>query len=185
MGLLDDFAGGAYACARCHTAGWSYASVETSTDDNGTADDTSDDLLVVDRDSFEAATENSGCGGAFGFNLCDGATHRQFPEETLTPQEPGETDEEFAAREEAFDPFQAMIDFITNGSEEGIGYGTRGQGSGKMPGFGLRPAEDALYWLNSGVEREPSDGMLTIEMIQDIVDYERALTSTGTDDEEG
>lgn len=164
LGLLDDFAGGAYACARCHTAGWSYAEVEVSTGDGGE--------LTVDRASFEAATANSGCGGALGPNLCDGATERQFPEEELPP---GATAEERAA----FNPIQDMINFVSIGSEEGIGYGTRGQGSGKMPGFGERPAEDALYWLNGGQEREPGPGMLTPEMIEAIVRYERQLTSTG------
>ena len=161
MGLLDDFAGGAYACARCHTAGWSYADVEV---------ETVEEQLVVDRQSFEEATENSGCGGALGPNLCDGATERQFPEEAL-PEDAA--DEERAD----FNPLQDMIDFVSNGSEDGIGYGVRGQGSGKMPGFAQRPAEDALYWLNGGVEREPSAGMLTPEMVEAIVEYERQLES--------
>ena len=162
MGLLDDFAGGAYACARCHTAGWSYADVEV---------ETVDEQLVVDRESFEAATENSGCGGALGPNLCDGATERQFPEQS-PPEDAAE--EELAD----FDPLQDMLDFVANGSEDGIGYGTRGQGSGKMPGFGQRPGEDALYWLNDGLEREPSAGMMTPDMIRAIVEYERELEST-------
>jgi hypothetical protein len=166
MGLLDDFAGGAYACARCHTANWSYAEVETETTENG--------QLVVDRGSYEAATENSGCGGALGPNLCDGATVRQFPEEA--PPE-NATEEELAD----FNPLQDMIDFVSQGSEDGIGYGARGQGSGKMPGFAQRPAEEALYWLNGGNEREPSAGMMTVEMIEAIVDYERQLESAGAE----
>jgi len=178
MGLLDDFAGGAYACARCHTAGWSYAEVEVTTE-QGDAEDPDDDHLVVDRADFEAATANSGCGGGFGFNLCDGDTERQFPEEARPEQEPGESDEDFDARVADFSPIQDMLDFISQGSEDGIGYGRRGQGSGKMPGFGQRPAEDALYWLNGGVEREPSPGMLTVEMIEAIVEYERELVSDG------
>jgi mono/diheme cytochrome c family protein len=159
MGLLDNFAGGAYACARCHTADWSYAEVDV---------ETVDDQLVVDRATFEAATENSGCGGALGPNLCDGATVRQFPEE--------EAPEDATAEElESFDPLQDMIDFVSNGSEDGVGYGRRGQGSGKMPGFAFRPAEEALYWLNGGQEREPGPGMMTPEMIREIVEYERQL----------
>lgn len=173
MGLLDNFAGGAFACARCHTAGWSYADVEVSTDDNGTADDPSDDFMVVDRESFEAVTADSGCGGALGPNLCNGDTERQFPAESPSDDA---TSEELAD----FNPLQDMIDFISQGSQSGIGYGRRGQGSGKMPGFGQRPAELALYWLNGGVEREPSPGMLTPDMIADIVDYERDLEATGT-----
>lgn len=161
LGLLDNFAGGAYSCARCHTAGWAYAQVETSTDDNGTPDDPSDDFIVVDRDSFEAATHNAGCGGSFGYNLCDGATERQFPER------------------------QDMVDFVSEGSEDGVGYGTRGQGSGKMPGFGVRPAEPAVWWLNGGEERPATGGMLTVEMIEAIVEYERTLRSATADSEEG
>jgi hypothetical protein len=163
MGLLDNYAGGAYACARCHTADWSYADVEVSTDE---------EQMIVDRASFEAAIENSGCGGALGPNLCDGATVRQFPEES--PPEDA-TEEELAD----FDPLQPMLDFVSNGSEDGIGYGTRGQGSGKMPGFAQRPGEDALYWLNSGEEREPSAGMLTPDLVHEIVEYERTLESSG------
>jgi mono/diheme cytochrome c family protein len=72
-------------------------------------------------------------GGAFGPNLTGGVTVRQFPEE------------------------DAMIEFITNGSEFGKPYGTRGQGGsegGGMPGFGK---------------------VLTPEQIKAIVEYERGL----------
>lgn len=151
MGLLDNFAGGAYACARCHTEGWSFAEVETSTDDG---------TLVVNRDDFEEATRNSGCGGSFAPNLCDGATVRQFPADPNSEH-----------------PLQAMIDFISEGSVDGAGYGTRGQGDGMMPGFGMRPAEEGLYWIDGGAEREPSPGMMTPEMIEAIVDYVRDLQS--------
>ena len=147
LGLLEgNFAGGAYSCARCHTAGWSYAQVESANNDDG--------VMIVDRDSFESATANSGCGGALGPNLCDGLTERQFP----------------AAADH--------VAFVTDGSEDGIGYGRTGQGSGKMPGFGLRPAEGGLFWIAGGAEREPGPGMLTQEQIEAIVAYERELTST-------
>jgi mono/diheme cytochrome c family protein len=53
--------------------------------------------------------------------------------------------------------FDAQVDFITNGSEANRQYGNGGQGTGKMPGFGR---------------------MLTEDMIQAIVEYER----TGLDD---
>ena len=46
------------------------------------------------------------------------------------------------------------IDFVSNGSENGVGYGEQGQGSGKMPAFGA---------------------MLTEEQISAIVDYVRSL----------
>jgi mono/diheme cytochrome c family protein len=90
-------------CARCHTQGW----------------------------SIGEPTEMGG--GAFGPNLTNGVTTRQFPEE------------------------DTMIEFITNGSEFGKPYGTRGQGGsegGGMPGFGK---------------------VLKPEQIKAIVEYERGL----------
>ena len=95
-----DLASGAYSCARCHTAGWSWG-------DPGVAGQ-----------------------GAFGWNLTGGAVATHFPNES------------------------DMIDFIKNGSELGAKYGTQGQGSGRMPGFGR---------------------MLTDEQIEAIVDYVRSL----------
>ena len=47
-----------------------------------------------------------------------------------------------------------LVDFIINGSENGVGYGEQGQGSGKMPAFGA---------------------MLTDEQISAIVEYVRSL----------
>ncbi|HWM21517.1 MAG TPA: cytochrome c [Ilumatobacteraceae bacterium] len=68
--------------------------------------------------------------GAFGWNLTDGAVDTHFPNK------------------------DEMIDFIKTGSELGAKYGTQGQGSGRMPGFG---------------------SMLTDEQIDAIVDYVRSL----------
>lgn len=151
LGLLEgNFAGGAYSCARCHTSGWSTAEVESAVED---------EQLVVDRDSFEAATANSGCGGGFGPNLCDGETERQFP------------------------AIEDHMLFVTDGAEEGVGYGRTGQGDGMMPGFGLRPAEDPLFWINGNQPRDPGGGMLSQEQIQSIVEYERQLTSNPTEDQ--
>jgi mono/diheme cytochrome c family protein len=160
MGLLDNFAGGAYSCARCHTGGWSSADAPVALGADGIALTGDDDQIIVDRERFEAITANSGCGGGLGPNLCDGDTVRQFPAE------------------------DDHVAFITDGSQLGIGYGTNGQGSGKMPGFGVRPAESGLYWINGGEAREPGVGMLTTEQIESIVAYERTLTSAGTDDED-
>ena len=42
---------------------------------------------------------------------------------------------------------------MSRGSQNGIGYGTTGQGSGKMPGFGVRPEEVGLFWINGGEAR--------------------------------
>jgi mono/diheme cytochrome c family protein len=155
LGLLDNFAGGAYSCARCHTAGWSYADPPLALDDEGNPITGDDGEIVVDREAFEAITEFSGCGGAFGPNLCDGVTERQFPDET------------------------DHADFVAAGSENGIGYGQRGQGTGKMPGFSQRPAEDALFWIDGGAARDPGPGMLTFEQVEEIVAYERALEAGG------
>ena len=77
-----DLNGGAYSCARCHTKGWSYGNPQQSG------------------------------GGAMGPNLTNGATVRQFPNES------------------------DHITFVETGSEDGKKYGQQGQGSGRMPGFG-------------------------------------------------
>jgi mono/diheme cytochrome c family protein len=69
-------------------------------------------------------------GGAMGPNLTGGSTVRQFPSQ----------------------PDQ--VTFIEQGSEQGKKYGSQGQGTGRMPGFG---------------------SLLTEEQIQAIVDYERNL----------
>lgn len=68
--------------------------------------------------------------GAFGPNLAGGATTRQFP-----------------------DPADQSA-FITQGSKKDQGYGLRGIGSGRMPGFA---------------------NLLTPQQIDDIVAYERSL----------
>jgi mono/diheme cytochrome c family protein len=77
------------------------------------------------------APEAPGSGG-FGPSLRGGATIEQFPN------------------------VEDHIAFITEGSEWQIAYGVRGQGTGRMPGFGL---------------------LLLPEQIAAIVDYERSLTS--------
>jgi mono/diheme cytochrome c family protein len=68
--------------------------------------------------------------GALGWNLTGGAPSRHFPNE------------------------EEMISFIKTGSTDGAKYGTQGQGSGRMPGFG---------------------NMLTDEQISAIVQYVRSL----------
>lgn len=71
-------------------------------------------------------------GGAFGPNLTGDVTLRQFPD------------------------IQDHIDFILNGSDFQAAYGTRGIGSGRMPGFAQ---------------------MLTEDQVRAIVEYERSLDS--------
>jgi mono/diheme cytochrome c family protein len=68
--------------------------------------------------------------GAFGPNLTNGDPIRQFPN------------------------IEDQLDFIMNGSDFGKAYGTRGVGTGRMPGFSL---------------------MLTADQISAIVQYERSL----------
>ena len=75
------------ACARCHTKGWSYGQPQIM-----------------------------GGGGAFGPNLTNGVTLRQFP-----PLTGG---------------VAKHVEFVTTGSDFQKPYGTQGIGSGRMPGFG-------------------------------------------------
>jgi mono/diheme cytochrome c family protein len=74
-------------CARCHTKGWSYGEPQIM-----------------------------GGGGAFGPNLTNGVTLRQFP-----PLTGG---------------VAKHIEFVTTGSDFQKPYGSQGIGSGRMPGFG-------------------------------------------------
>ncbi len=191
MGFDDDFAGGAYACGRCHTQGWSYA------------------------DDFSQVKAISGC-GALGPNLCGGDEARQFPANTspgtcttsvagpLVPEStssggtPGSTTTTSSttttttapasgsAAVPCTDPLQDNIDFVANGSVNGQKYGIHGQGSGKMPGFGASPAEPAtytapdgdtisLFYINNGKPRDPGPGMMPPDMINALVEYERSL----------
>jgi mono/diheme cytochrome c family protein len=68
--------------------------------------------------------------GAFGWNVTSGATGTHFPNES------------------------DMITFVKSGSTQGAKYGTQGQGTGRMPGFG---------------------NMLTDEQVEAIVRYVRSL----------
>jgi hypothetical protein len=98
-------------------------------------------------------------GGAFGPNLTNGSTLSQFPGVALG--------------------YQQQIEFIAAGSERGQLYGNHGQGSGRMPGFGSTPEErvDVVATGEVGVEAKApgEEGMLTQEMIEAIVEYERSL----------
>lgn len=78
--------------------------------------------------------------GAFGFSLTGGIVPRQF----LTVDD--------------------LIEFLHDGSEFGMLYGQRAQGSGRMPGFGDNPNTDA-----------PDDGMFTDGMLRAVARYEASL----------
>jgi Cytochrome C oxidase, cbb3-type, subunit III len=170
MGITDGFAGGAYSCGRCHTQGWSYA-------------ESYDDIRAV-----------SGC-GALGPSLCGDSEDRQFPAlatpdvcpvnpdgsvntsvSVTTTTAAGATSSGSGGGEvSCTSPYKDQVDFVTDGSDLGKKYGIHGQGSGKMPGFGLRPAEKGLFWINQGKEREAGPGMLPEDLIDQIVEYERGL----------
>jgi mono/diheme cytochrome c family protein len=68
--------------------------------------------------------------GAFGWNLTGGSTDARFPNE------------------------EDMLEFVSLGSENGVGYAPQAQGTGRMPGFGA---------------------MLTDEQLEAIVEYVRGL----------
>jgi mono/diheme cytochrome c family protein len=80
--------------------------------------------------------------GAFGWDLTGGVVPRQF----LTVAE--------------------LVEFLHEGTEYGMLYGQRGQGSGRMPGFGDNPNTD-----------EPDDGMFTADMLAAVAEYEANLGS--------
>jgi len=63
---------GAYGCARCHTAGWSYAGASDLDIDGQPL------TTVLDADGNEVPGYIQG-GGWFGPNLTGGSTHSQFP----------------------------------------------------------------------------------------------------------
>jgi mono/diheme cytochrome c family protein len=104
-------------CARCHTKGWSYGEPDVMG------------------------------GGAFGPNLTNGASLRQFPDR------------------------ESMLQFVAQGTQYGKPYGVRGMGGnegGGMPGFGAHVADEAEGQL-------PTNGLLSPEQISAIVDYVRGL----------
>jgi hypothetical protein len=182
LGFDDDFAGGAYACARCHTQEWSYTY------------------------DYSQVRSISGC-GAFGPSLCAGSVDRQFPPNTSAPACPGtglETPPSDLPPGSAppptspgatttttvpaacINPIQDQLDFVSTGSEQGKKYGVHGQGTGRMPGFGSSPMEPTTYtapdgdtvnvfYENNNKPADPGPGMLPPDLISQIVEYERAL----------
>jgi mono/diheme cytochrome c family protein len=86
--------------------------------------------------------------GAFGFSLRYPVVPRQF----LTAED--------------------LLEFIRKGSVENLLYGVRGQGSGRMPGFGDNP----------NTLEATDDGMFTEEMLQAIAVYEANLHLDGQGD---
>lgn len=119
------------------TAGGAYSCARCHTKGASIIDGSQDpaDADLSDYKGFAAGS------GAFGFNLTDGVVPRQF----LT--------------------IDALIEFLHKGSEYGMLYGQRGQGSGRMPGFGDNP----------NTEDDETDGMFTDGMIRAVALYEASL----------
>ncbi|MFZ6005845.1 MAG: c-type cytochrome [Actinomycetota bacterium] len=84
--------------------------------------------------------------GAFGFSLAESVVPRQF----LTLDE--------------------LISFLRKGSQFGALYGQRGQGSGRMPGFGDNPDDD-----DDPHDDAEDDGMFTDGMLKAVACYEASL----------
>jgi hypothetical protein len=188
LGLTTNFAGGAYSCGRCHTQGWSYADSPADLENPGGGalgpslrGDSVELQFPADPtvmgEGRTAADAEAACRNLETFPDPAAEAAAAAAAEQQGAEGEGEGEGEGAAAEEIpeLSPCQEQIDFVTQGSVEGVRYGRHGQGSGKMPGFGLKPAEPALFWLNKGEEREEGPGMLTPQMIAAIVAYERSL----------
>jgi mono/diheme cytochrome c family protein len=87
--------------------------------------------------------------GAFGFDLTGGVVPRQF----LTVDD--------------------LVEFLMEGSEYQMLYGQRGQGSGRMPGFGDNPDDE-----DDPHDDAPGDGMFTDGMLRAVALYEASLGSS-------
>ncbi|MET0903182.1 MAG: cytochrome c, partial [Acidimicrobiales bacterium] len=84
--------------------------------------------------------------GAFGWALTSGVIPRQFLS------------------------IQDLMDFLAEGTRNGLLYGQRGQGTGRMPGLGDNPDDD-----DDLDDDLPGDGMFTNEMICSVAKYEASL----------
>ena len=156
------FNNGVYGCARCHTPrdSWRFTGAE---EDPGAGPVV---LLEGSPEEAEMVAQLGNLipadipgGGAFGPNLTNGATLRQF------------------------DSAEGHAGFVTIGSEEGVGYGNFGQGDGggQMPAFGVCVGDrdsgerSAIFGFCTLEDGSTRPGMLTAEQIADIVAYERGL----------
>jgi hypothetical protein len=71
-----------------------------------------------------------------------------------------------------FQTVQDLVQFLHDGTEANLLYGQRGQGSGRMPGFGDNP----------NTEDDENDGMFTREMLEAVAVYEANLHLDGEGD---
>ena len=156
------FNNGEYGCARCHTPrdSWRFTGPEEEPGGGPVQ------LLRGSPEEAEMVAQLGNLipkyipgGGAFGPNLTNGATLRQF------------------------DSAEGHAGFVTIGSQEGVGYGNFGQGDGggQMPAFGVCVGDrdsgerSAIFGFCTLEDRSTRPGMLTAEQIADIVAYERGL----------
>lgn len=154
------FNNGVYGCARCHTPrdSWLFTGPEEEPGAGPVV------LLEGSPEEAEVIAQLGSLipaaipgGGAFGPNLTNGATLRQF------------------------DTAGGHEGFVTIGSQEGVGYGNFGQGDGggQMPAFGVcvgdRDSSERSaihgFCILDGSDRP---GMLNEDDIADIVAYERS-----------
>lgn len=98
-------------------------------------------------------------GGAFGPPLTN--VLNQFPGNSLGPQQ--------------------QVDFVCNGSDQGVRYGQNGQGTGRMPGYCITPGYK-INPENGEVGIDPKDtgtadsgAMMSQDQVRAIVEYERSL----------
>ena len=156
------FNNGVYGCARCHTPrdSWRFTGPEEEPGAGPVAflEDSPEEAEMVAQLGNLIPADIPG-GGAFGPNLTNGATLRQF------------------------DSAEGHAGFVTIGSQEGQGYGNFGQGDGggQMPAFGVCVGDrdsserSAIFGFCTLEDGSPRPGMLTAEQIADIVAYERGL----------
>ncbi len=151
-----------YGCARCHTPreSWIFTGPEQVPGDGA---------VVLPKGSAEEAEAVAALGdlipakisggGAFGPNLTNGATLRQF------------------------DTAEGHLGFIVVGSQQGVGYGNFGQGDGggQMPAFGVCVGDrdsgerSPIFGFCTLEDGSIRPGVLTDQQIADIVAYEREM----------
>ncbi len=156
------FNNGVYGCARCHTPrdSWRFTGPEQVPGEGAVilAQGSAEEAEVVARLGYLIPEQTSG-GGAFGPNLTNGVTIRQFD----TPE--------------------GHAGFVTVGSQEGVAFGNFGQGDGggQMPAFGVCVGDrdsnerSPIYGFCTLEDGSTRPGLLTDEQIADIVAYERGL----------
>ena len=138
---------------------------------------------ITGRALFNLGLENGFAGGAYSCGRC----HTKGASFQYGPVEPEDADlSDYAGFPDGSGAFgwaltsgviprqflsiQDLMDFLDEGTRNGLLYGQRGQGTGRMPGLGDNP--DDPDDLDDDV---PGDGMFTDEMICSVAKYEASL----------